>query len=317
MAKSGRLTQRPVPGFLSDQDIQWCIQNGEIAIAPFSNDQLTSVGYNLSFTWFIFSVNSQELCRIHRESGQLYCFVEPNDTVLVLTREAVWVCEDIAGAFHSKVGIVSKGFGHISTTLDPNWEGPLLISLNNPTRKRLRLTIAKDSNSGIRFETFATLIFFRMASPTTLAQDNLQSRIEILREIGEGLANSRKSAGLVRIIQKIRDQESPRVNVSAAPVAQRGERLEQFRDRYDRLAKDMNGYIADVVRAGNMATLENRAKYVGVLLAVVGLNGGILWLAIQAYVTNNSNMLALLAMIFAFSLYLLELFEKVSRKKWL
>jgi hypothetical protein len=85
-------------------------------------------------------------------------YVEPNDTVLILTQEEVWVSEQIAGTFHSKVGIVSSGFGHISTTLDPNWEGPLLISLNNPTRKRLKLIIGKEEAEATNYNSFVTLI---------------------------------------------------------------------------------------------------------------------------------------------------------------
>lgn len=108
------------------------MENSRLVICPFNEKNLTPVGYNLSFTKFIFSTKNKLLYKVYtdKKTDEVYCIIEPNDTVLILTQEAVWVSEELAGTFHSKVGIVSKGFGHISTTLDPNWEGPLLISLN-------------------------------------------------------------------------------------------------------------------------------------------------------------------------------------------
>jgi deoxycytidine triphosphate deaminase len=163
---------------LSDQDIQK-ILNREIVIYPFDENDLTPVGYNLNPSDFVFSIQSQSL--VLESNG--FFEIQPHDTVLILTKEAVWVSRKIAGTFHSKVSVVSAGFGHISTTLDPNWKGPLLISLNNPTDNSLNIPVDKS---------FVTLVFYKVRTPALKdALDNLPSRADILTNISNKiLANT-------------------------------------------------------------------------------------------------------------------------------
>jgi len=170
-------------GVLSDTDINNSRESKEIVITPFNQDNITPVGYNLTSTDFIFSINNGLLVEIICENNERFCWVEPNDTILVLTREAVWVSRQICGTFHSKVGKVSDGFGHIGTTLDPHWEGPLLISVNNPTKRELKFLISENKSSGVKYSSFVTLMFYRMISPAVKAHDNPPSRIDVLRGI--------------------------------------------------------------------------------------------------------------------------------------
>ncbi|MFB4324447.1 hypothetical protein RB298_19090, partial [Priestia sp. BR_2] len=143
------------------------------------------------------STKNQLLVKIYNEKDEKFCYIEPHDTVLILTREAVKVSREIAGTFHSKVGIVSSGFGHISTTLDPLWQGPLLISLNNPTDRRLKFTLAKinkekvkkndgDNKGNINFtykhKSFVTLVFHRLVSPAESHLDNPPGRFDQLKD---------------------------------------------------------------------------------------------------------------------------------------
>lgn len=158
---------------LSDVDITKLL-NKEIVVHPYNEENLTPLGYNLTPSDFVFSVSTKEL--INDEDG--YYSIKPNDTVLVLTEESVWVSKRIAGTFHSKVGVVSSGFGHISTTLDPNWSGPLLISLNNPTNMTLKLPKNK---------TFITLIFYTLNTISKKDHDNNPSRTDILLKISDDM----------------------------------------------------------------------------------------------------------------------------------
>ena len=176
------MNYRTSVGFLSDEDLK-SILDKEIVICDYSESNLTDIGYNLTPTEFIFSINEGLLVPIKDEENKKFCWIEPNDTVLILTREAVWVSEQIAGTFHSKVKIVSQGFGHISTTLDANWEGPLLISLNNPTKKRLKFVLGEYKNDGFKYSSFVTLILYRMSTPTNSGHDNLPCRIDILKNV--------------------------------------------------------------------------------------------------------------------------------------
>lgn len=180
-------------GMLSDADIHELILSKEIVITNFNKKNLTPLGYNLTPTDFILSVRNQLLVKIHSKEFEKYCYIEPNDTVLILTRESIAVSKNIAGTFHSKVGIVSLGFGHISTTLDPLWRGPLLISLNNPTSKPIKFTLAKiekvqdDESSDIDYsyihKSFVTLIFHKLLTPSIIGHDNSAARFDQLKNI--------------------------------------------------------------------------------------------------------------------------------------
>ncbi|USK68411.1 dCTP deaminase domain-containing protein [Peribacillus asahii] len=180
-------------GMLSDSDIKKLISQKEIVITNYDEKNLTPLGYNLTPTEFILSIKNQLLVKIHNEELEKYCYIEPNDTVLIMTREAIAVSKNIAGTFHAKVGMVSLGFGHISTTLDPLWRGPLLISLNNPTNKRLKFTLAKikkvegekseDIDYTYLHKSFITLIFHKLTSPTLVAHDNKPGRFDQLTHV--------------------------------------------------------------------------------------------------------------------------------------
>jgi deoxycytidine triphosphate deaminase len=156
---------------LSDRDIKQLL-NQEIVIYPFNENDLTPVGYNLNPSDFVFSLQSKELLKAKNGFFQ----IKPHHTVLILTKEAVWVSKKLAGTFHSKVGVVSTGFGHISTTLDPGWNGLLLISLNNPTDSTLLLATN---------QSFVTLMLYQLKTPALKKHDNLPRRADILKRISD------------------------------------------------------------------------------------------------------------------------------------
>jgi ABC-type multidrug transport system fused ATPase/permease subunit len=88
-----------------------------------------------------------------------------------LTKESLWVSGRIGGTFHSKVSLVSKGFSHISTTLDPGWYGPLLITIRNNTDKEMPIPVGA---------TFVTLIFSTVKTPTKSRHFKPEFRKDIL-----------------------------------------------------------------------------------------------------------------------------------------
>ncbi|MDD4238033.1 MAG: hypothetical protein PHT62_05705 [Desulfotomaculaceae bacterium] len=230
---------------MSDEDIIKLLDK-DIVICGYEDSNLTDIGYNLTPTEFIFSINKGLLLEVHNEENKKYCNVEPNDTVLIMTREAVWVSEKISGTFHSKVGIVSQGFGHISTTLDAHWEGPLLISLNNPTKKRLKFVIGEDNGTGFKYKSFVTLIFYRMVTPTMTGHDNLPCRLDILRDLVSkpkyiSYDNYMK---LKDVIDTIRDFEDLQVNIGRAPFEQREEKIQQFKAKYQLFTKQIEFHIS-------------------------------------------------------------------------
>ncbi|AFA48225.1 dCTP deaminase domain-containing protein [Acetobacterium woodii] len=171
-----------LPGMLSDVDIRNSMKLKKMSILPFTEKKLTGLGYNLSPSGFVFSTSKGFAEEVKNRNGEKYVQVDPHDTVLVLTKEYLWLDRTLAGTIHSRVRIVSQGFGHISTTIDPLWRGPLLISLNNPTSKKLKLVIEKTSVRGIEDNTFCTVVFQKLITAAEKVHDNPPQRIDVLKE---------------------------------------------------------------------------------------------------------------------------------------
>lgn len=165
---------------LSDVDIQNEMQKGNLFIAPYEPLQLQPSGYNLTPTRLIYSTKRKKLLPVYENDNEVYVMIEKNDTVLVRTRETIIVPAHLSGAFYSKVKVVSLGFGHVSTTLDPHWEGQLLISLNNPTNGKLKFSIEKNVYGKIIYNSFVTVQFMALQIPTQKHSDNLSGRLDIL-----------------------------------------------------------------------------------------------------------------------------------------
>jgi len=137
--------------YLTDVDIKRLLGR-DIVIEPFSKVSLTPIGYDFTVGEFAFSLESGLIRPIDG-----YYRLPPKNTVQILTSESLWVSSRIAGTFHSKVSLVSKGLSHISTTLDPGWYGPLLITLRNNMENYFSLKIG---------DPFVTLIFSRVLTRT-------------------------------------------------------------------------------------------------------------------------------------------------------
>ena len=145
-----------------------------IIIHPYDEKYLKGIGYNFRAGPLAWSVNSKKPLPVVEKDGTKFYIVSANDVALVMTREIISVDETIAGTFHSKVDKVSIGFSHVSTTLDPGWIGPLLISIANNKNKDLLLRID---------DTFITLIFYDIKS-TEYTHHNPGGRTDIIQKLG-------------------------------------------------------------------------------------------------------------------------------------
>lgn len=167
---------------LSRDDIKNAMQDGHLKIYPFSQENLTGIGYNLTTTNFAFSINNGILLTIHQRTTsnglEKYVIIPKNDTVLFFSKEYISVDSTIAGTFHSKVARVSQGLGHISTTLDPTWSGQLIISVNNPTSQPIIFDLDKKSGN------ILTMLLHKLDSKVTGTNihDNNKGRCDLLLE---------------------------------------------------------------------------------------------------------------------------------------
>ena len=165
---------------LADEEILDALGK-HIIIHPFDSDQLRGSNYNLKvgqFVWLhqdpvtpdsrgilLLPVNG-----VSTSTGRRFD-IPPGALVSILTEEVVYVDNTVAGLLHSKVDMVTKGFSHISTTLDPVWIGPLLITMKNNSAADLRLW---------QGESFVKLSFHRLASPTKVVHSNPPGRGDLL-----------------------------------------------------------------------------------------------------------------------------------------
>ena len=163
-------------GIMTDENIKDAMLTNDLFIYPFSKSSLTGVGYNLHPSDVIISTKTGMPLKEYYKAQQKYVIIQPHDTVLISTREYIKVSREIIGTIHSRVSIVSQGFGHISTTLDPKWEGPLLIALNNPSSGKKKLILEENGHS----HSFATLIFYHLKTSSTSEFEASPNRIDIL-----------------------------------------------------------------------------------------------------------------------------------------
>ena len=151
--------------YFSDLDVRKAL-NKDIVIEPFEPECLTPIGYDFRIGEYVFSLEHGllEVVDGHYE-------LPAKSTIQILTKEALWVSSRLAGTFHSKVSLVSKGLSHISTTLDPLWNGPPLITLRNNTDWVIKMKPG---------DTFVTLVFARVRTPTNSPHNKPSHREDIL-----------------------------------------------------------------------------------------------------------------------------------------
>jgi deoxycytidine triphosphate deaminase len=150
-------------------DIEWKDRN-KIHIYPFSGDCLTPVGYDLRIGNRYSSAFKRGSFEIKEGDQIAIC---PGDTTLITTLEKVGMPQNrtISALIVSKVSKVSKGLSHISTSIDPDWDGKLLIVIHNHSRETLNLNFA---------EPFCTVVFFENKSPSTKDCGKPPERSDIL-----------------------------------------------------------------------------------------------------------------------------------------
>ena len=163
-------------------DKTWKEQN-KIHIYPFSEDSLTPVGYDLR-------VGNLYSSSIHGGPSQLkdnsQIAISAGDTVLITTLEKIGMPKDrsISALIMSKVSEVSKGLSHVSTTIDPDWDGNLLIAMNNYSRNTIKLQAG---------EPFCTVVFFENKSPSTKSCEKPPGRFDIfVKEMSVAAQRARK-----------------------------------------------------------------------------------------------------------------------------
>lgn len=157
------LTDTSIKDLLTTDKDEWerneATKKEKLLIANFDGESLTPVGYDLR-------VGSQYLKMYHRikdfaeleENGEL--IILPKEIVAIETEEFIGMPQNkmYSGILVSKVSLVEKGLSHISTSLDADWKGKLIITIVNLSNRKITLK---------RRQSFCTMILFKNESPAT------------------------------------------------------------------------------------------------------------------------------------------------------
>ncbi|MBQ2901176.1 MAG: hypothetical protein IJE49_04955 [Agathobacter sp.] len=150
-------------GQLSKYDIEKEMDEGNLKIIGKSEECLKAASYDLTPTLIAMSTKFGMLENVYREDeyGQdkYYIMVHAKDCVLIVSNEFLVLPSNIAGYVSSRVSKLVDGFGHVSTTIDPNWHGACLIALSNPTNQPIKIYLGGNLGENMGQNQLATVTF--------------------------------------------------------------------------------------------------------------------------------------------------------------
>lgn len=154
---------------LSDVDIVKELGKN-IFIHPIKDENLKGATINLTASEYAWCISNGECAFI---SSSRTIKIPAHDTVLIETEEVIYISKKICGTYHSKCKLVSKGLGHVGTTLDPEFIGPSLIAIHNHTN------FDKEIDVG---DSFVSLTLYYLNSKSTVQNTNEPGQSPLLNE---------------------------------------------------------------------------------------------------------------------------------------
>lgn len=154
------LTDNSIEGLLITNKDTWTqredIQREKLLIENYDEQSLTPVGYDLRVGERYLKMYSKltDFASLQRDDDLL---ILPSEIVAIETEEFIGMPQnkEYSGIIVSKVSMGEKGFSHISTSLDPDWEGKLIITVTNNSKRKMILK---------REQPFCTMILFKNES---------------------------------------------------------------------------------------------------------------------------------------------------------
>ncbi|MFV0516945.1 MAG: hypothetical protein ACK5MV_06080 [Aminipila sp.] len=127
------------------------------------------------------SKRKSAIIRINQK--EQYIILLPQATTLIETKEILATGSNIGGTYHSKVGMVSQGIGHIGTMLGPNFSGNSLIALHNVTKNLIVLKVG---------ESFVSVVFHYLDTPIIEKNPTVSGHVDKMSELGITLSKSQR-----------------------------------------------------------------------------------------------------------------------------
>lgn len=183
---------------LTDTDIErmlcvtesWGDKQNTLHVHPYNERCLTPIGYDAR-------VGSPYSCSSKAGPVALHeghkIVIKAGDTALITTLEKFSMPRNrmVSALICSKVSKVSQGLSHISTTIDPDWDGPLLIALRNNSNSRIELAYG---------DPFCTIVFFENKSSSTRDCERVPGRLDIFMKDWARKAKKRKKLNYVKMV---------------------------------------------------------------------------------------------------------------------
>jgi deoxycytidine triphosphate deaminase len=313
---NGKALDPSYSGLLTGSDIKLLLDH-EIVIHPYDKNNLTPVGYNLTFSDFIYSLSTHTFVEIIDNGKEPEFFlIRPNETVLVLTRETIWVSKHIGGTFHSKVSLVTKGLGHVSTTLDPGWQGQLLIPINNTTKHERKIHIMNDE--GI-IQSFITLVLHRSEKGTRIKHNNRPARLDLLMKIvREGKPGSKRLEfkellkDIERKVYGVDSNNKPRIDLNnPSDLKNIKVDIKKFRKKCSKFEKVMRKHQNQISIYKKSLISDNIKKFIIVIaICVLVVALPFIFLLITKDETYINICLPIAAMLVSVSIFVINSFRK-------
>ena len=181
---------------LTDADIEkiicssenWIDRQNTLHIHPYKDGCLTPIGYDAR-VGTPYSCSSKAGPIILCEGQKIV--IKTGDTALITTLEKFGMPQNrmISALICSKVSKVSQGLSHISTTIDPDWDGRLLIALHNNSNHRIELAYG---------DPFCTIVFFENKTKSTRDCERVPGRLDIFMKDWARKAERRKKLNYVK-----------------------------------------------------------------------------------------------------------------------
>jgi dCTP deaminase len=133
-------------GILSDIDIKECIKLGKLYIEPFSEENLTPNGYDLTIEE-IFIPELKE--KVKEDSAKVPCM----RWFLISTKEYIKLCGEITAQLWVRTSYARRGVISSFGKVDAGFEGNLTLSSFNASDSGIKIKVG---------DTFAQIVFERM-----------------------------------------------------------------------------------------------------------------------------------------------------------
>ncbi|RLA48077.1 MAG: hypothetical protein DRR06_00580 [Gammaproteobacteria bacterium] len=178
---------------LSDKDLKKQREK-RFVIEPWKKSQCSPLGYDLRMGFIIDPETADELYpKEYKKNEIVDITIKAHKTVVVVTQERIYLTGSVIGTVHARSGISAKGILVNSVTVDPHWNGRLLLTFCNSSNEDI--TIQSDKG-------MATLILHSVETET----DNPGHKSETKQLLQD---RSRYSSEVVtKILTYLNDYES-------------------------------------------------------------------------------------------------------------